>query len=147
MPKVNWRPAVQADADLVFRMTEACMREYAERMWGRWEADGIRADFTPETHRILVHEGCEIGCVAIEDNGDHYRLAKLYVMPAWQNRGIGTEVLRALQDESGGRPIRLSVLVVNPARRFYERNGFVLMRSTPERHFMEWRDGARLTPT
>jgi hypothetical protein len=35
--------------------------------------------------------------------------------------------------------VRLTVLEVNPARRFYERHGFVLTHTIPPRHHMEWR--------
>ena len=35
--------------------------------------------------------------------------------------------------------LRLTVLEVNPARRFYERHGFVLTHTISPRHHMEWR--------
>jgi len=113
------------------------MRDYAIATWGRWDEAATRASFTPDTHRIIQHEGEDIGCLALEDEADRLILKKLYVLPRYQNRGIGTRVLRDLL-AAAEKPIRLRVLSVNPARRFYERKGFVVTRSTPERNFMEW---------
>jgi GNAT superfamily N-acetyltransferase len=136
-PTIALRPASPADADFVFRLTEACMRNYAVATWGQWDEAATRASFRPDTHRIIQHEGEDIGCVALEDRADHLDLKKLYVLPAFQNRGIGTTVLGAIL--AAGKPIRLRGLSVNPARRFYERMGFVVTWSTRERNSMEWR--------
>jgi hypothetical protein len=38
---------------------------------------------------------------------------------------------------SCGKPLRLRVLSVNRARRLYEREGFRVTESTPERYYME----------
>jgi len=136
-PAISLRPASRADADFVFRLTQAGMRDYAVATWGRWDEAATRASFKPDTHRIIQHEWQDIGCVALEDRGDHLDLRKLYVLPPYQNRGIGTRVLRDVL-AAAGKPIRLRVLSVNPARRFYERIGFVVIRSTPQRNYMEW---------
>lgn len=36
-----------------------------------------------------------------------------------------------------GKPVRLRLLAVNPARRLYEREGFRVSSTTPERIYME----------
>ena len=84
---VTVRPAAPADADFVFRVTEACMRGYAEQTFGRWDEALVRASFASATHRIIRHEGHDIGCIALIDEGDHTKLDKLYILPACQNRG------------------------------------------------------------
>jgi len=129
-----------ADSDFVFRVTEACMRSYAEQTWGRWDESKVRSAFTPATHQIIQYKGHDIGCLALEDSAADIVLDKLFILPAYQNRGIGTSILRHLIGEARAarKPLRLSVLVVNPARQLYERMGFAVTRSTPERHHMEW---------
>jgi GNAT superfamily N-acetyltransferase len=66
-------------------------------------------------------------------------LTQMYLLPSHQNRGIGTSLIRklALEAKESGRPLRLRVLSVNPARRLYEREGFRVTSVTPERVFME----------
>ncbi len=39
--------------------------------------------------------------------------------------------------KAAGKPLRLRVLSVDPARRLYEREGFRVTSSTPERFYME----------
>lgn len=60
---------------------------------------------------------------------------KLYIDPEFQNRGTGAQVLRKVVEEArkAGLPTKLSVLTTNPARKFYEREGFVVEAETPER--------------
>jgi ribosomal protein S18 acetylase RimI-like enzyme len=141
-PIVTLRPAVPDDAEFVLRVTEACMRAYAEQTWGAWNEALTRASFDPATHRIIQCDEQDIGCLALHEWDDHLDLDKLYILPAYQNRGIGTRLMDDIvaQAAAAGKPVRLSVLAVNPARRFYERAGFVVTQSTAERHYMEWRD-------
>jgi GNAT superfamily N-acetyltransferase len=140
LPAVSLRPALAEDAEFVFRVTEFCMRRYAEQTWGRWDEAYNRASFAPETHQIVQYDSQDIGCIEVEDAPTHMRVNKLYILPAYQNRGIGAQLMRQLilRAANAGKPIRLSVLLVNPARRFYERLGFSVRESTSERHFMEW---------
>jgi ribosomal protein S18 acetylase RimI-like enzyme len=140
--EVTLRPAASDDAEFVFRVTEACMRAYAEQTWGAWNEAITRASFTPATHRIIRCDDQDIGCLALHEREDHLDLDKLYILPAYQDRGIGTGLIRDItaRAASAGKPVRLSVLAVNPARRFYERAGFTVTQSTAERHYMEWRD-------
>jgi GNAT superfamily N-acetyltransferase len=63
------------------------------------------------------------------------------VLPSYQNQGIGSHLLRCVVDnaKSAQVPLRLTVLEVNPARRFYERHGFALTGTITPRHHMQWR--------
>ena len=138
--EVTLRPATIEDADLVLRVTEACMRRYAEQTWGRWDEDRTRQSFVPATHEIIQYREQDIGCIERTSALQHVSLNKLYILPAYQNCGIGTHLMRQLMDDarSAKKSIQLTVLLVNPARRFYQRLGFVVTQSTPERHHMLW---------
>ena len=54
------------------------------------------------------------------------------MLPAYQGRGIGTALIMALVTEANQQrvPLTLQVLKVNPARRLYERLGFVVRDET-----------------
>ena len=118
-------------------MTEACIKPYAEQTWGEW--NGL-ADFDPTFDEIIRLGEIEIGMMGVERRVDHWFLDKLYLLPAYQNRGIGTYLLMRLIEEANSAqvPLRLTVLEVNPARRLYERCGFVLTHTISPRHHMEW---------
>jgi len=138
MHKIILRPGTSDAAAFALHVTEACMRVYAEQTWGTWNG---RADLDPSFDKIVQLAGTDIGLIGVERHADHWFLAKLYLLPAYQNRGLGGWLLqRLMQEASLARvPLRLTVLEVNPARRFYERHGFVLTHTISPRHHMEWR--------
>jgi ribosomal protein S18 acetylase RimI-like enzyme len=132
------RPAEKSDAGYILMLEEACMRAYAVALWGNW-----RPSATPETlditdHEIIEDEAKAVGCIAVTWYPEHLFIEKLYIDPAFQNRGLGALALRAKVAEAAARglPTRLSVLTTNPANRFYEREGFTVETETPERRRM-----------
>ena len=138
MHDISLRPATSGDAEFALHVTEACMRVYAEQAWGGWIG---QPDLDLAFDQIIQLTGIDIGLIGVERRPDHWFLDKLYLLPAYQNRGIGGWLLqRVMRDaKSAGALVRLTVLEVNPARRFYERHGFVLTHTIPPRHYMEWR--------
>jgi GNAT superfamily N-acetyltransferase len=135
---ISLRPATGCDEEFAWRVTEACMRVYAEQTWSVW--DGT-ADFDPLCDEIISFAGQDIGLTGTVRYLDHWFLERLYLLPAYQNRGIGGFLLERLKKdaETARMAVRLTVLEVNPARRFYERHGFILTHTIPPRHHMEWR--------
>lgn len=110
------------------------MRGYAEALWGSWRPS-MDETLNLAGFEVIEVDGFAAGCVAVTWHHDHLFINKLYLLPDHQGRGIGSVVLRAKTEVAGqtGLPTRLSVLVTNPADRFYRREGFVLESETPER--------------
>jgi len=87
-------------------------------------------------------------CVLI--NGEkcaYYRLCEdgelddLYVLPGFQNKGIGSEILKKCMDESA-KPLYLYVFQRNSrAISFYEKFGFTVCRSVGKTRFIMSRNG------
>jgi len=138
MRDISLRPAAGDDEAFALHVTEACMRAYAEQAWGSWDG---RADLNMAFDQIIQLDGRDIGLIGVDRRRDFWFLDKLYVLPAYQRQGIGGYLLRRLIEDAktAGVELRLTVLEVNPARRFYKRHGFVLTRTIPPRHHMEWR--------
>jgi GNAT superfamily N-acetyltransferase len=92
------------------------------------------------THQIIQCDGQDVGCMAVERHENHIQLVKLYLLPAFQGQGIGTFLIRQLIAEATetNKPMQLRVLAVNPARRLYEREGFMIQAETEERLYMEY---------
>jgi hypothetical protein len=65
---------------------------------------------------------------------------QIYLLPPFQNRGIGGEIISNLQEKSreSKLPIKVSVLRVNSATEFYFKKGFVIENETVERVFMQY---------
>jgi GNAT superfamily N-acetyltransferase len=72
---------------------------------------------------IIAAGGEDVGVVQICAEADHLYLSRVEVLPVCQGCGVGSGVIRALQALAArqGRPVRLHVFEINPARRLYER--------------------------
>jgi GNAT superfamily N-acetyltransferase len=138
MHNVSLRAATSEDAAFALHVTEACMRVYAEQTWGSWDG---HADLELAFDKVIQLAGRDIGLIGVDRRSNCWFLDKLYLLPAYQNRGIGGYLLQRLIDDATATQVvlRLTVLEVNPARRFYERHGFVLTHTISPRHHMEWR--------
>lgn len=78
---------------------------------------------------IIEVQGQAIGRLCINADGDNLRLVDIALLGQWQRRGIGATLLcslAALADESGAS-VALSVDSFSPARRLYERHGFLAL--------------------
>ena len=83
----------------------------------------------------------DVGWVELREAGGALLLAQLYVEPAFQERGIGSAVVRDLLARAGARgmPVDLSVLRNNGrARGLYERLGFRAVRDDNVKVHMRW---------
>jgi ribosomal protein S18 acetylase RimI-like enzyme len=74
----------------------------------------------------------EAGILLVARLPHEVHLQDLYLLPRYQGQGIGSALVSALQKEAIARcvPLRLQVLKVNSAKRFYERLGFSVVEET-----------------
>jgi ribosomal protein S18 acetylase RimI-like enzyme len=141
--EISLRRAEPGDCDFAFQVLERTMRGYVEETWGVWSEATARvrtsADAVSGRSRIIYLGSESIGLLCVDHLATHLQLEQLYLLPTCQRRGIGAQVLQLVLSESHalGLPVRLRVLRVNPAKRFYERHGFRVTSETPERLFME----------
>jgi len=139
------RPAVAADCEWLRETKARCMRPYVEQTFGSWDEDIQRARFDAmfelsETQVISV-AGRDAGYLTVRHEPRETQLFNIMIAPELQGRGLGTVVLRDLLAGAQARrvPVRLQVMKVNPARRLYERLGFVVIDETPTHFRMLWR--------
>ena len=72
--------------------------------------------------------------------GENCRLIDIALMPQVRGRGFGTALLTDLMSfaAASGKPVTLSVLPDNPARRLYVRLGFATTQTSDTRVRMVW---------
>jgi ribosomal protein S18 acetylase RimI-like enzyme len=94
--------------------------------------------WTSSDTRIITLDDRDVGWLGASDAGPEIFLKQLYVTPALQRRGIGTQVMWLLLEEWQGtrKPIVLGVLKNSPARRLYERLGFTVVGETDMKFMM-----------
>lgn len=129
--------------EFLFRLLEVALGPYVEQVYGAWNEEEQRERFfettDPETHEIVEWEGVEIGCLKVAVRAEEIALHRVFLLPAHQNRGIGTRLVRGIlaEGERQRLPVRLRVFHVNPAKRFYRRLGFVVTGETETHLLME----------
>jgi ribosomal protein S18 acetylase RimI-like enzyme len=137
--EIEFRTARRADARYVLGLEEACMRAYAEALWGHWHASDTPQTLCLGGCYILECDGEAVGCVQVSHRGDHLWIEKLYIDPDQQSRGLGGQALQRVLAAAAREqlPVRLCVLTTNPAAQaFYERLGFTVYEESPGRRIM-----------
>lgn len=135
------RPATADDVEPIAELRAVVMRADLERL-GRFDEGRVRQRFrdafVADDLSVVEAEGRFVGCVALRRADDAYWLEHFFLDPTLQGRGLGSAVLRTLLDraDAEGVVVRLNVLQGSPARRLYERHGFVLESEDPVDVFM-----------
>jgi len=123
------RPATEADFEAVLALSIRAMREHLERI-GRFDParrrDRMRRQFDAGIVHVIEQDSAMAGCIGIEDRGAAVEIHSLFLDTHAQRHGLGEAVFRVILAAHPGRPFRIEVLKQSPARRFWERQGFVL---------------------
>jgi len=136
---ISYRAAVDADLDFLWNLHRAAFQEYVDAIWGWDDADQeqrYRNKFDPAGLQVIQLQGQDAGVLWVEEKADHIYLDYIAILPQFRNQGVGTQVVRQIIATAAakGLPVALQVLRGNPARRLYERLGFVVTEETAE-HF------------
>jgi GNAT superfamily N-acetyltransferase len=117
------------------------------RMQWMAQRHGYQTRFPHGEHQLVLVDGRPAGRLWVAREPTALWLVDVSLMPAQRGAGVGTELLRALQQEAAaaGKPLRLSVARDNPAQRLYARLGFTPVpgteASTNPYLALEWRSG------
>ncbi len=124
-------------------MRRAAFKPYVDEIWG-WDDAHRRPlaerEFDELPVEIIEERGTPVGYLCVLREEDHDFIDEIALLPEAQGRGIGSALVRDVTQAAGDRgvPVRLSVLVNNPARRLYECLGFRVTRIEHARVKMEW---------
>lgn len=142
--RVGLRRATCRDQLVLFEIHRTAFLPHIARIWG-WDERQQRASFLEEvatTNTWVVETDSGIaGYLQVKSQAGRLYVRNMALLPEFQRRGIGTWLVQKLQTKAAARgmPIELSVLRTNvPARRFYERLGFVRTRDAQAHFEMTW---------
>jgi ribosomal protein S18 acetylase RimI-like enzyme len=131
---ITLRPALSADYSFALSLYVQTIKPLATA-WMAWVDHEQEAQFAslwhPDDTWIMTLNGQEIGWVEFRQTGDETFLKQLYVAPLHQRRGIGSQVMRRLNEQGRtAKSMALFVLKNNPAFQFYKRHGFEVVQET-----------------
>lgn len=125
-------PADKSHYEFVYRLKkEVYGGGYIGSIWG-WDEDVQKDFFGKEWERhipdIILYDDRSIGTYCCTKNEDSYHLERFYILGGYQNKGIGTFVLKGILDvaDGAGLPVKLMYLNINPAASLYTRMGFII---------------------
>jgi RimJ/RimL family protein N-acetyltransferase len=132
--KMNYKLVPYTDDyyQFVYDLKKTVYRQYVEECWGEWneavqkEMFDRFIDSVKEDTHLIFSQGQVIGFYngTTLDDGS-YEIGNICITPEYQNRGLGTQVLRDVLAVHKAKDIHIQYFKQNPVGRLYERLGFV----------------------
>jgi len=90
--------------------------------------------------RIVMFDQKEIGVIKVVPGTDEILLHQIQILPAFQGKGIGSELVRKtmLESKKWNKPITLFVVKNTPAKRLYDQLGFIVTDDYEYNCKMKW---------
>ena len=112
---------------LMFGWDEKIQRGFHAKAWQRQKPD------------IITYEGKPIGTIATIESEDCVEIGQFFILPDYQNKGIGTHLLKSILDKADllSKNVKLCFLKNNPAKSLYLRNGFQVVHTDESLLYME----------
>ena len=144
MKAITWRPATGPDRDLLLQVYAGTRAEELARTgWDEPTCAGFVAmQFEAQDRHYRAHfphaqcsviefavrgEPVPVGRLWVDRRERSIHVLDIALLPEFRGQGLGTACLHRLTAEASARQVPLTVKVefFNPARRWYERLGFV----------------------
>jgi GNAT superfamily N-acetyltransferase len=139
-------PGDETHREFSYQVKKAAEGEYITSMFD-WDED-VQRDFHDKAWQqqkpdIITYDSILIGTIATIENEDCIDVGQFFILPEYQNKGIGTHLLNSILDRADqlGKYVTLKFLTNNPVESLYLRNGFRLVYTSEVAHHMERRKG------
>ena len=97
------------------------------RMQYEAQSEHYRKHYVNTSYDVVVVDGVPAGRLWVSRMPTEIRVMDITLLPAFRGRGVGTSLLTGLIEEAAGgeQSLTIHLEVHNPARRLYNRLGFV----------------------
>jgi ribosomal protein S18 acetylase RimI-like enzyme len=134
------RPLTDADMDFLHRLYGTTREEELKQVdWTPEQKAAFvdhqfwaqhqhwRENYDDTSWDVVELDGVPIGRLYVARWPEEIRIVDIALMPEHRRGGVGTHLLRGVlaEGDASGRRVSIHVEVFNPARRLYERLGFV----------------------
>lgn len=117
-------------------------REHLMRLQFRGQMASYAQAYPNSCYHIVLLDGKAVGRLWVSQSQREFHLVDIAIHPGVQKKGIGTALVRRLQQEAAAvqLPISSTVNRLNSgSMRFHQRLGFALVREDEMNYFMEWK--------
>jgi GNAT superfamily N-acetyltransferase len=138
--------SARPDAMIIATWPDAVRKTFLDQQF-RFQTIHYGRAYADADRLIIFEQGQPIGRMILSRAEADWCIVDIALMPSSRGRGVGTLLLRAIQDwaiRAEARGIWLTVDMGNSARRLYERMGFVTVEEEIPGITMAWRSTAQL---
>lgn len=146
VPNLELKPyknGKQEEIKFIYNLKKEVYQEYVEKIYGEWNEENQKKLF----NKFMKENSKNIELIYLKDklvgfyNGKlkddkSYEIDNICIMPEYQNRGIGTAVLKEILFENKDKEIILQCFKENQASKLYERMGFKKIEETKTHYIM-----------
>lgn len=136
---------MESDKIWLDELRRQAYRGLFEATWGGWDEQRHQQHFNKTwsagSISIIIVDQCQAGMIQIVKTGDVTEIAEIQILPEWQNRGLGTQVLKDVVQSAylDGQRVSLYLGLMNfGAIRLYQRLGFRETKRSATHIFMEY---------
>ena len=150
---ISLRPATTEDVEFLLAVFKSSRGDDLRELG--WEEDRIdefldmqfeaqqridQNEYQQADNQIVLREEKPAGRLTVERRDHEIRCVEVALLRAHRDTGIGTLLIRQLQDEArlANKPLRLGVIRFSRAVSLFERLGFVRTSETGTHFQMEW---------
>ena len=146
VPNLELKPYKNGNQEkikFIYNLKKEVYQEYVEKIYGEWNEENQKKLF----NKFMKENSKNIELIYLKDklvgfyNGKlkddkSYEIDNICIMPEYQNRGIGTAVLKEILFENKDKEIILQCFKENPASKLYERMGFKKIEENETHYIM-----------
>ena len=135
-------PADESHREFSYQVKIITMGGYITQIWG-WDEKLQKKfhsrEWQEKRPQIIVYDSQPIGTIYTVNNENHLHIEQFYILPEYQNKGIGSHLLKKILDNADktGTSTELAVLKNNPAISLYRRHDFEITGSNEYQYLME----------
>lgn len=140
---ISMRQGQPTDMEWLYQTFKKTMQGFISETWG-WDEllqeHSFYENLPAKSFAIATLEQRDVGALNLREKADHLWLEMVLVLPDYQGQGIGRLMLEYAQKQArkAQKPLRLSVLKLNPAYDFYHHMGFEQSAIDQWSYKMQW---------
>ena len=117
--------------DFVYEVKKNAYKKYVEECWGKWDDIDQKNRFKVSMEKtfdrtyIIMFNDEKIGFYQGQlVNERTYYIENICIIPEYQGKGIGTEILKSVLNEYSDKNIEIQYFKQNPVGNLYKKLGF-----------------------
>lgn len=133
----------QDEIQFIYKLKKQVYQKYVESIWGEWNEENQKKLFgrfmkeNSKNIKLIYSKEELVGFYNAKDSSGVYEIGNICIKPEFQNKGIGTVILREILGENKDKEIILQCFKENPVMKLYEKMGFKKINETETHYIMK----------